>query len=103
MTVSPSGPTLTSLLPATLQVTQGAAGTLTVTLSAAQATDTLVSLASSHPSIVSLPPGAAVTVPAGQGSQPFAVFGTNPVLASVSIPSNCTPVPPGGTVHVPFG
>jgi hypothetical protein len=56
VTVTPSGPTLTSLTPGTLQVTQGASGILTLTLSATQATDTEVPLATSNAAAVGLPP-----------------------------------------------
>jgi RHS repeat-associated protein len=88
VTVAPSGPTLTSLLPPTLQVGQGASGPLTVTISAAQATDTVVHLASSAPGVVGLPPSGAVTVPTGQLSQSFAVFGLNPGPATITATLN---------------
>ncbi|HSC71945.1 MAG TPA: hypothetical protein VLH58_11360, partial [Candidatus Methylomirabilis sp.] len=84
VTVSPSGPTLTSLLPGTLQLTQGAAGMLTVSLSAVQATDTVVALSSSHPTSVGLPPEGTVPVPAGQLSQAFAVFGISPGTGTIT-------------------
>ena len=61
ITVNPAGPTLTSLLPATLQVAQGASGTFTVTISAAQGSDTVVPLSSSDAGILAAP--ATVTVP----------------------------------------
>ena len=102
VTVSPNGPTLTSLLPSALQVTQGATGTLTITLSAAQATDTLVPLASSHPSSVGLPPGDAATVPAGQLSQTFPVFGTSPATATITASLNGTTVQSQVTVVTPL-
>ncbi len=90
VTVAPAGPTLTSLLPATLHVTQGAAGILTVTLSAAQATETVVPLTSSNTSLVSLPPAGSVTVPAGQTSQAFAVFGVGQGQATITASLNGT-------------
>ncbi|MBI3722020.1 MAG: hypothetical protein HY248_05655, partial [Fimbriimonas ginsengisoli] len=88
VTVAPSGPTLTSLLPPTLQVGQGASGPLTVTISAAQATDTVVHLASSAPGVVGLPPSGAVTVSAGQLSQSFAVFGLSEGTATITTTLN---------------
>jgi hypothetical protein len=102
ITVAPAGPTLTSLLPATLQVTQGAAGMLTVTLSAAQGSGTLVSLTSSNGSLVSLPPGGVVTVPAGQTSQTFAVFGVGHGQATITASLNGTTAESQVTVVVPL-
>ena len=56
-------PTLRSLEPPTLPLTQGGSGTLTATISPAQATDTLVLLTSSASDIAAVP--AVVVVPAG--------------------------------------
>ncbi len=102
VTVHPAGPTLTSLLPPTLQVTQGASGTLTLTLSAAQATDTGVALSSSDPSIAGLPPSGSVTVPAGQLSQTFAIFGASGGQATITATLNGTTVQSQVTVVVPL-
>jgi uncharacterized protein YjdB len=90
--VAPAGPTLTKLFPATLQVTQGAAGMLTVTISAAQATDTLVTLTSSNASSVGLPPSGGVNVPAGQTAQVFTVFGVGQGTATITAHLNNTTV-----------
>src|SRR6267143_5829649 len=49
--VTPAPPTVTSLTPQSLAVTQGASGNLTVTISAAQTADTHVLLASSNANI----------------------------------------------------
>ena len=102
VTVRPAGPSLTSLLPATLQVTQGASGMLTVTLSAVQATATVVPLSSSDPSRVGLPPEGSVTVPAGQLGQAFAVFGGSPGQATITASLNGTTVQSQVTVVVPL-
>ena len=53
--VLPGGPTLTSLVPATIQVAQGASGMLTVTISAAQGSDTVIPLSSTDAGIVDRP------------------------------------------------
>lgn len=102
VTVSPVGPTLTSLLPATLQVTQGASGILTVTISAAQGTDTLIALTSSNASLVSLPPSGTVTVPAGQTAQAFAVFGVGQGTATITASLNGTTAESQVTVVIPL-
>ena len=82
ITVLPAGPTLTSLLPATLQVTQGANGTLTVTISAAQGTDTVVPLGSTDVSIASVP--ATVSVPTGAVTVPVPVAAVAAGTATVT-------------------
>src|SRR6266571_4939791 len=64
--VTPAPPTVTSLAPQSLAVTQGASGSLTVTISAAQTADTQVLLASSNANIASV--ASAVTVLAGHGA-----------------------------------
>lgn len=100
VTVQPGSPTLTGLTPGTLQITQGAAGSLTVTLNAAQATETLVTLTSSQPTVVGLP--ATVAVPAGQLSQPFAVFGTSAGPATVTASLNGSAVQSQVSVVLPL-
>jgi len=101
VTVAPAGPTLTSLLPATLQIAQGASGPLTVTISAAQATHTPVALTSSAPGIAGLPISGTVTVAAGQVSQSFAVFGVSPGPATITASLNGTTVESQVSVVVP--
>ncbi len=90
VTVTPVGPTLASLRPASVQVTQGASGTLTLTLTAAPAADAEVSLTSSNPSLVGLSPLGSVVIPAGQTTQAFAVFGVSPGQATVIATFNYT-------------
>jgi uncharacterized protein YjdB len=102
ITVHPAGPTLTSLLPATLQVTQGASGSLTLTMSAGQPTDTVVALTSSAPGTVGLPPAGMVTVPAGQLSQTFAVFGGTPGHATITATLNGSSVQSQLSVVIPL-
>ncbi len=102
ITVSPAAPTLTSLLPTTLQVTQGASGMLTVAISAAQGSDILIALTSSNASVVSLPPSGAVTVPAGQIAHAFAVFGVGQGTASVTAHLNNTTAESQVTVVLPL-
>lgn len=101
VTVQSAGPTLTSLAPSTLQVTQGASGILTVTISAAQAAPTEVALTSSDPTLVGLP-GDTVTLPAGQVSQAFAVFGNRPGSATVTASLNNTTAQSQVTVVIPL-
>ena len=74
ITVTPTLPTVVSLLPPTSQVTLGASGTLTVTISSAQVTTTTITLAASPAGLVTLPPN--VIVPANQTSATFQVTGT---------------------------
>ncbi len=57
-------PTVTSLLPPALPITQGGTGTLTATISAAQAAPTAIALSSDIPGVAAVP--ATATVPAGQ-------------------------------------
>ena len=80
--VLPGGPTLSSLVPATIQVAQGATGMLTATISAAQGTDTVVPLSSTDAGIVTVP--ATVTVPAGAVTVPVPVAGLAPGSATVT-------------------
>lgn len=84
--VTPAPPTVSSLLPPSIAVTQGAGGSLTVTISSAQSADTPVPLASSNPGIASV--AAAVTVPAGQLSAPVPVAGVSPGTAQITASLN---------------
>ncbi|MGH7165275.1 MAG: Ig-like domain-containing protein, partial [Nitrospiraceae bacterium] len=88
--VTPQPPTVTSLLPGTLALTQGGTGTLTVTISAAQSTDTIVALSSTATGIASVP--SSVTVLAGQTSTPVSVSGTTPGTAQIAASLNGTSV-----------
>ena len=98
--VTAAGPTLTSLLPATLQVAQGAAGTLTVTISAAQLADTVVPLSTSDPGVVAVP--ATVIIPAGTVAARVTVTAVAPGTATVSAgPLTGTSVHSQVTVVVP--
>jgi RHS repeat-associated protein len=99
--VTPAPPTVSSLAPASLSLTQGASGTLTATISAAQSTDTTVALSSSAPGVASVP--ASAIVPAGAVSAPVAVSALAPGTAqitaglngsSVSSQVTVTPAPP---------
>ncbi len=101
VTVTPAGPSLTSLSPGTLQVTQGASGLLTVTISAAPAHDTVISLTSSAPGIVGLPPPGSVTIPAGETQQAFAVFGISPGTSTVTATLHGSAVQSQVTVGLP--
>src|SRR6267143_1451934 len=80
--VTPAPPTVTSLTPQSLAVTQGASGNLTVTISAAQTADTHVLLASSNANIASV--ASAVTVLAGQVSALIPVAGVSPGTAQIT-------------------
>ena len=106
--VTPRPPTVTSLLPASLQVTQGAMGALTATISSAQATDTVLALATSNSGVVHVP--AAATVPAGQTSIQVPVSALNTGTTQVSASLNgvsatsqitVTPAPPTVVSLVP--
>jgi RHS repeat-associated protein len=99
--VTPAPPTVTSLAPASLTVTQGGSGSLTVTISAAQPADTQVAVSSSNSAAVWVP--SSVTVPAGQVSASVPVTalspGTSQVTASLNGSSassqvTVTPAPP---------
>ena len=76
--MTPVGPTIASLRPGTLQVTQGASGTLTLALTAAPAADAEVTLTTGNAGIVGLPPSSRVIIAAGQLQQTFAIFGMSP-------------------------
>jgi len=80
--VLPGGPTLSSLVPATIQIAQGATGMLTATISAAQGSDTVVPLSSTDAGIVNVP--ATVTVPAGAVTVPVPVAAVAPGSATVT-------------------
>ncbi len=84
--VAAPNPTVTSLIPDRLTITQGGSGTLTVTLNAVQSTDTLVDLASSAPGVASVEPN--VTVPAGQTSAEIPVSGNTPGPADITASLN---------------
>jgi len=84
--VTPAPPTVSSLLPPSIAVTQGASGNLTVTISAARTADTSVLVASNSPGIASVP--ATVTVPAGQLSAPVPVSGVSPGTAQITTSLN---------------
>jgi RHS repeat-associated protein len=86
-TVLPS-PTVVSLLPATLTLTQGGNGTLTVTISAPQPTDTAVALISSASTIVAVPN--TVVVLATQTSAPITVTAVVPGSAQITASLNAT-------------
>jgi RHS repeat-associated protein len=86
--VTPLPPTVTSLLPGTLPITQGGSGTLTVTISAAQTTNTTVTLSSTAPGIAGVP--SSVTVPAGQTSAPLTVSANTPGTAQITASLNGT-------------
>ena len=81
-------PTVVSLLPATLTLTQGGNGTLTVTISAPQPTDTAVALTSSASTIVTVPN--TVVVLATQTSAPVTVTAVAPGSAQITASLNAT-------------
>jgi len=84
--VTTAPPTITSLAPSMLTVTQGASGTLTVTISAAQSADTSVALASSASSVASVP--FSVLVPTGAVSAPIPVSAVAPGTAQITASLN---------------
>ena len=86
--VNAAAPTITSLAPPTLTITQGASGTLTVTISAAQPTATTVTLISSASGIASVP--GTVTIPAGQTTAPIPVSANTPGTAQITASLNGT-------------
>lgn len=96
--VTPLPPQVTEVIPATLNVVQGATGQLTVRINAAQPTDTIVPLTNSSVAILDVP--AAVTVPAGLTEAPIQVtglaFGTATVTATLNgtVTSTITVVAP---------
>ena len=71
VSVTPAPPTVTSLAPGTLALSQGSSGNLAVTISAAQITDTFVSLATSAAGVAAVPDS--VVVPAGALSASLSV------------------------------
>ena len=86
--VTPAPPTITSLVPDTVSITQGGSGTLTVTISSAQTTDTAIALSSSAPAIAFVP--SSVTVPASQLTAPIAVSANSPGNAQITASLNGT-------------
>ncbi|MGH3755678.1 MAG: beta strand repeat-containing protein, partial [Pseudonocardiaceae bacterium] len=86
--VTPQPPTVSSLLPATLAITQGGTGTLTVTINPAQLTNTAVTLTSSASGIASVP--SSVTVLAGQTTAPVPVSANTPGMAQITASLNGT-------------
>lgn len=84
-------PTVVSLLPPILALTEGASGTLTVTLDAAQPTDTEVLLSTTDAESIGLP-GDSVIVPANTSSTTFTVAGNVSTFASVTASLNGTSV-----------
>lgn len=84
--VTPAPPTVTSLAPATLALTQGSSGALTVTISAAQPTDAQVALATSDSGVAFV--DSSVTVPAGNVSAAVPVSAVLPGTAQVTATLN---------------
>ncbi|HYR30325.1 MAG TPA: hypothetical protein VEO93_00295, partial [Gemmatimonadales bacterium] len=84
--VTPAPPTVTSLAPQSLAVTQGASGNLTVTISAAQSANTQVLLVSSNANIASV--ASSVSVLAGQVSAVIPVAGVSPGTAQITASLN---------------
>jgi YD repeat-containing protein len=89
VTVSPTQPTLVSLLPVTSQLTLGASSALTVAMSGAQTVATTIALTSAPAMIVGLP--TSVTIPPGQITATIPVsalaLGTAMVRASLTTSS----------------
>ena len=97
--VTPQPPSVTALIPATLDVVQNATGQLTLRINAAQQTDTVVPLTNSSATILTVPPS--VTIPAGFTEAPVQVtagvtLGTATVTATLNgtVSSTITVVPP---------
>ncbi len=86
--VTPAPPTITSLSPDILSITQGGSGILTVTISSAQTTDTLVGLSSTAPQIAFVP--SSVTVLAGQVDAEISVSANSPGNAQITASLNGT-------------
>jgi RHS repeat-associated protein len=95
--VTPAPPTIASLLPSSLLVTQGASGTLTLTLTSAPATNTTVALSSSAPGIANVP--ASITLPAGQLTTSIAINGVSPGTSQISASLNGSTVTSQITVN----
>ena len=95
--VTPAPPTIASLQPASLLVTQGAAGTLTVTLTSAPIANTAVTLGTSAPVIASVP--ASITVPAGQVTASIPIIGVSPGTSQISASLNGSTVSSQITVN----
>jgi RHS repeat-associated protein len=96
--VTPQPPSVTALMPATLDVVQGATGQLTLRINAAQQTDTVVPLTTGSATILTVPPS--VTIPAGFTETPIQVTGLTLGTATVTgtlngtVISTITVVPP---------
>lgn len=90
-------PTLTSLLPAALMLTQGASGSLTLTLNSAAAQNTTITLASSEPAVARVP--ASILVPAGQRQATVPVDGLGVGISQVSANLNGSTVSSQVTVN----
>lgn len=86
--VTKAPPTISSMLPNALTVTQGGHGSVTVTLSAAQDYPVQVSLASSAPNVAGIYPS--ITIPVGQSSASFQVFAYSPGAATITAQLNGT-------------
>ncbi|MFZ5876324.1 MAG: RHS repeat-associated core domain-containing protein [Nitrospirota bacterium] len=86
--VTPAPPTVTSLGPDTLSITQGGSGTLTVTISSAQTTDTSVALTSTDPGVAFV--ASSVTVLSGQVDATIAVSANSPGTAQITATLNST-------------
>lgn len=99
--VTQAPPTITSMLPNTLALTQGGNSSLIITLSAAQTSDVQISLGSSDNTVASVP--TKVTIPAGQSSASVQVSAIAPGTAAITAnlngsiaisQVNVTPAPP---------
>ena len=96
--VIPQPPSVTALIPTTLNVVQGATGSLTLRINAAQPIDTVVPLTNSSATILDVPPSA--TIPAGLTETPVQVTGLTLGAATVTatlngtVSSTITVVPP---------
>ncbi len=86
--VTPAPPTVTSVVPDTMSITQGGSGTLTVTINAAQTANTSVTLTSSAPPVAFVP--SSVTVLAGQVAASFSVSANSPGTAQITASLNGT-------------
>ena len=84
--VTPVGPTVSSLAPATLSIASNGVGSLLVALSSAPSTSVSVSLSSSDPTKATVP--ASVTIPAGQTSAVVTVTGVASGASTVTATYN---------------
>ena len=90
-------PTLSTLAPPALPLTQGGSGILTATISATQQTDAVMTLQSSNPSVATVP--ATVTIPANQIAVPIPVSGMAPGTATITASMNGSSLQSAITVH----